>query len=160
MRRVALAIAAVVGVPGFVLAGAPLAGASPPDVARVTSVRTSARRLHVGDPFSVTASAIDRASNDYMVIFVDDPWTQLHLGDLNMTCRGVSPGSPSPDTPGCEYDDFTTTTRTTTYTSGSFRVTASTPKSFGIKVCAASFTNAPDPWPGGGSCQTITFMIR
>ena len=140
MRRVASAVVAVVGVAGFAMPGATLAGASPHDVARVTSVEASARRLHVGETFRLTAGARDRASTDYVLTFIAD-WSQLHLDGGGVTCEGVAPDSPSADGPACEFDSFTTTTSTTTHISGTFGVTASTPRTFRITVCAASFTN-------------------
>ena len=144
--------------------GATLAGASPRDVARVTSVEASARRLHVGETFRLTAGGRDRGSTEYELTFIAD-WDGLHLADGAVTCEGVASGSPSADGPACEFDSFTTTTRTTTHISGTFGVTASTPKTFSITVCAASFTNPPDPFPQypntpGGSCKTRNFTIR
>ena len=164
MRRVASAIVAVVGVAGFAIPGATLAGASPTDVARVTTVEASARHLHVGETFRLTAGARDRGSTDYELTFIAD-WGQLHLDGGSVTCEGVAPDSPSADGPACEFDSFTTTTRTTTHISGTFGVTASTPRTFRITVCAASFTNPPDPFPAypntpGGSCKTRNFTIR
>jgi hypothetical protein len=158
MRRVASAVVAVVGVAGFVMHGATLAGASSPDVARVTSLEASARSLRVGQMFSLRAGGRDEASTDYELIFIAD-WSQLHLTDVNITCDGLYPGIPSPDTPACEFDSFTTTTSTTTHINGTFEVTASTPRTFGITVCAASFTNPPDPFPEGASCKTRSFTI-
>ena len=124
----------------------------------------SARSLQVGESFTVTGTGQDRGSSDYELTFIAD-WEQLHLGDGTIVCEGVLLGSPSPDTPACEFDDFTTTLKTTTHIYGTFSVTADTPKAFNLTVCAASFTNPPDPFPvypntPGGSCKTRSFTVR
>jgi hypothetical protein len=163
MRRLASVVVAVVGVVGFSVPGATLAGASSLDVARLTTLEASARSLHVGDVFSLKAGGQDKGSNDYELTFIAD-WNGLQLSDGGVVCEGVSLGSPSPDSPACEFDDFTTTTKTTTHIYGTFGVTAATPKTFRITVCAASFTNPPNPFPGypntpGGSCKTRSFTV-
>src|SRR6476646_9588365 len=163
MRRVASVVVAVVGVAGFVVSGPAVAGASsPPDVARVTSMVASARHLQDGEAFTLTAGGRDGGSNDYELTFIAD-LDGLHLADGVIVCEGVVLGSPSPDTPACEFDDITTTTRTTTHIYGTFVVTAETPRSFDISVCAASFTDPPVPWPygdnPGGDCKTVTFTV-
>lgn len=163
MRRIASVVVAVVGVIGFSVPGARLAGASTKDVARLTSLQTSAQSLHVGDVFTVTAAGQDKGSNDYELTFIAD-WDALHLADGGIVCEGTSLGSPSPDTPACEFDSATTTKKTTTHIYGTFGVTAATPKSFRITVCAASFSNPPDPFPQypttrGGSCKSRIFTV-
>ena len=145
------------------VSGATLAGASTSDVARVTNVVASARRLHVGDMFTVTGEGQDKGSNDYELTFIAD-WDSAHLADGGIVCEGTSLGSPSPDTPACEFDSFTTTTKTPAHIHGTFGVTAATPKSFRMTVCAASFSNPPNPFPQypntrGGSCKSRIFTV-
>jgi hypothetical protein len=163
MRRVVMVVVAVMGAVGFSALGATLAGASTRDVAYVTNVVASARSLQVGDMFTVTGAGQDKGSNEYELTFIAD-WDALHLADGGMVCEGTTLGSPSPDTPACEFDDATTTKKTTTHIYGTFGVTAATPKSFRITVCAASFSNPPDPFPQypntrGGSCKSRIFTV-
>jgi hypothetical protein len=163
MRRAASVLAAMVGVAGFVMPGAALAGASSPDVARLTSLDASARSLQIGETFTVTASGRDGGSPDYELTFIAD-WAQLHLAGGGITCEGTLLGSPSADGPFCEFDSFTTTVKMTTHIYGTFSATAETPKTFSLTACAASFTNPPDPFPGypntpGGSCKIRSFTV-
>jgi len=155
---VVVVVAAVV-----VVVGMSSAGASPPDVARVTSVQASATKLRVGDTFTLTAGARDEGSPDYELAFVAD-WSALNLANGALSCAGTFPDEPSADGPSCEFDDFTTTKTTTSHITGTFEVTPATPSRFTITVCAASFTNPPSPFPAfpntpGGSCKNRSFNV-
>ena len=154
---------AVVVVVSAVVVGVSSAGASPPDVARVTSVQASATKLQVGETFTLTGGARDEGSTDYELTFIAD-WSELNLANGALSCAGTQPDEPSADGPACEFDEFTTTKTTTSHITGTFEVTPATPSPFTITVCAASFTNPPSPFPAfpntpGGSCKTRSFAV-
>jgi hypothetical protein len=151
--RTAIVLAA--GVPAAAGLGIGSAGAAG-DVARLGAVSVSAKTLHPGDVVTIDAAARDKGSNEYTVTFISLT-TKVDL--VAETCSGTTVGSPSPDTPACEYGNATTTTRTTTHTTGEFRVAADASGTFDVTVCAASMSNPPVPFPAGGSCQTRTFRI-
>jgi len=142
IRSVAVVVVVAAAV---VVVGVSSAGASPPDVARVTSVQASATKLRVGDTFTLTAGARDEGSTDYQLAFVAD-WSALNLANGALSCAGTFPDEPSADGPVCYFDDFTTTKTTTSHITGTFEVTPATPSRFTITVCAASFTNPPSPF--------------
>jgi hypothetical protein len=146
----------------LVLGSAATVKASPPDVARIIRMKASAKTLRVGQTFSLDTRARDVGSTEYFVIFLAD-WSELNLTSA-FTCESMQPNSPSSDGPQCEYDSYTTRKHRATHTTGTFQVDASTPKTFSITACAASFTNPPNPSPEfpnspGGHCKTRTFTV-
>ena len=135
-----------------------MGGTNPHDVATVTSVDVASNQVQPGKPFLFEADATDPGSNDYMVELrpvTDANWTDTEL--YAEICTGTQFGSPSADTPACEYDNGTTSVTTTTHTEAWFVWNGPVGSTFDIKVCAASFSNPVTPWPDGGSCRTETF---
>jgi hypothetical protein len=137
MRRMLVAVAVVIG---SALAMSVGAGASAPDVARIAGTRVSRHHVDVGSAIRLGAAAVDRGSNDYEVDF---RFPDAAVDLVAQRCIGAAGRGPSPDTPFCEYDDYTTTTRTVTHTIGVFVVKPGAPRVFRIEVCAASFTSPP-----------------
>ena len=93
--------------------------ASAPDRPNLTSLTVSAAHPQVGDTVTVDAKAFDHGGVEYFVYFFTPRLTAL-------TCVGT-PSGPSPDTPSCEYNAATTTTRFMTHTILSFEPAAPLP---------------------------------
>jgi hypothetical protein len=132
------------------------AGAATSDP-HLTRVSVAAKTVHPGDVLTIDAAAKDLRSNDYTVYFAFDT---ASADMVRETCAGNLVGSPSPDTPACEYDDFTTTTRTTTHTSGYFLVASGASRTFSITVCAESMSGGPAKPGHDGGCRIRTFRVR
>lgn len=154
MRRWILVGAVAVG---LVCAGCVTPAPSPPDRAVISSVQV-ASTISRNVAFNLDVFAENLASNDYTVSLIN-PGTPADLHVLATVCNGTHPNSPSADGTDCEYDDNTTTTSTITKTEYTFQWSGSTGVQFSIKVCAASFTNPPNPFPTGGSCVTKTISV-
>ena len=154
-RRLGGLVLGLVTVACLTLGTTDIAGAAR-DTARLARVAVSSRMLHPGEVVTIDAAARDRGSNDYAVSYA---WDVAKVDLIEETCAGSVVGSPSPDTPACEYDDVTTTTRAVTHTTGRFQVATTATGRFSVTVCAASMSNPPVPFPDGGSCRTLRFRV-
>ena len=121
------------------------AAASPPDRPNLTSVTVTPAHPHVGDTVTVDAKAFNHGGVDYFVYMLAPTFAA-------MTCIGT-PWGPSPDTPACEYDSNTTTTRSMTHTILTFEAEAP-----GDTEIAACVVPAGDP-PETGDCRTVVVTV-
>jgi len=115
--------------------------ASAPDRPNLTSLTVSAAHPQVGDTVTVDAKAFDHGGVEYFVYFFTPRLTAL-------TCVGT-PSGPSPDTPSCEYNAATTTTRFMTHTILSFE--PDVPGDTEVTACVVT----PDQHPEDGDCRTV-----
>ncbi len=140
----------------LVAAGCTQPAPSPLDEATIAAVEVPATVVR-DVPFDVDVYAEDLGSTDYDVSWRDertDP-SPLHLRSL--TCVG-SIGSPSPDTPACEYDSNTTTLLSITRSRYELVWTGAKGGTFPLRICAESESDPPDPLPDE-ACVTKTVSV-
>ncbi len=99
-----------------------------------------------GIPFDVDVYAEDLGNTDYDVSWRAESTTPAALDLRSLTCVG-SIGSPSPDTPACEYDSNTTTLLSITKSEYELVWTGDKGVDFHLQICAASESDPPDPLP-------------
>jgi hypothetical protein len=131
---------------------------SPIDQATIAAMEVPATVAR-GIPFDVDVYAEDLGNTDYDVSWRAESTTPAALDLRSLTCVG-SIGSPSPDTPACEYDSNTTTLLSITRSEYELVWTGEKGVDFHLQICAASESDPPDPLPEEACVTKTVFVAR
>ena len=129
---------------------------SPLDEATIAAMEVPATVVRAV-PFDVDVYAEDLGNTDYDVTWRAESTTPADLNLRSLTCVG-SIGSPSPDTPACEYDSNTTTLLSITRSEYELVWTGAKGQTFQVQICARSESDPPDPLPDE-ACVTKTVSV-